>query len=70
MAAATMSQGCSVARKTRAETTMSPAWAIRTARAPYRSAGRRMARVIAALASNVRVTATPIWPAPIPCSAR
>ena len=70
MAAATTTQGCRVSRKAMADTTMREAWAMRAARGPQRSAGQRTMKVMAVLASSVRVTAMPSCPASKPSSVR
>ncbi len=59
MAASTTSHGWCVERKSAAEAMMSADWAIKATRGLQRSAGQRMAKVMAVLASRVRVTATP-----------
>ncbi len=53
-----------------ADTTMREAWAMRAARGPQRSAGHRTMKVMAVLASSVRVTATPSCRASKPSSVR
>jgi hypothetical protein len=59
MAASTTSHGWRVERKIAAEATMSADWAIRATRGLQRSAGQRIAKVMAVLARSVSVTATP-----------